>query len=146
MSCNSCALGPGVGSRWPLHLTHNTYLPPTLVARNLLSILYSLSGSMTSMVTSPAVASWVRRPNALGSETRRHEPVVHVERVHSARAEPCIAGHERVTIERQHTTVKSALNQRCGVLCDVPQYTRPRNSGRARCRAGSEWVQRGRKD
>jgi hypothetical protein len=38
--------------------------------------------------------------------------------------------------------VKSAQNQRCGVLCDVPQYTRPRNSaGAMPCgvRAGSAW-------
>ena len=60
--------------------------------------------------------------------------VAHAERVHSARAEPFIAGHERVMIERQHTTSKSAQNQHCGVLCGVPQYTGPRNSpGRKPC-------------
>ena len=47
------------------------------------------------------VASWVRRPNSLVSETRRHEPVVHVERVHNVRVEPFIAGHERVTIQSE---------------------------------------------
>ena len=111
------------------------------------------SGSRTSREWTPAcysekhpelrtVAYCVRRPSARGSEPRLHEPVVQAERVHRDRVERFGLGHERVANKRDHSTAKKRSTQHCGVLCGVPQYTRPRNSaGTMPCavRARSAW-------
>ena len=57
-----------------------------------------------------AVAYCVRRPSALGSATRRCEPVAHAERVQRDRVGPFIAGHERVANEGEHSTAKRSPN------------------------------------
>ena len=85
----------------------------------------------------------MRRPSALGSETRLHEPVVQAEQVHRDRAGRRMAGHERVANEREHSTAKNAQPSTVAYCARRPN-TRGPVTRRARCRAGSERVQRDR--
>jgi hypothetical protein len=79
----------------------------------------------------------------LGSETRRCEPVVHAEQVHRDRVEQVGLGHERVANEREHSTAKHAQPSSVAYCARRPN-TRGPVINRARCRAGSERVQRDR--
>ena len=89
------------------------------------------------------MAYCVRRPSARGSEPRLHEPVVQAERVHRDRVERSGLGHERVANEREHSTAKKRLISAV-VHCAVYPNTHGPVTRRARCRAGSERVQRDR--
>ncbi len=80
---------------------------------------------------------------ALGSASRLCEPVAHAERVHRDRVERFGLGHERVANKRDHSTAKNAQPSAV-VHCAVYPNTHGPVTRRARCRAGSERVQRDR--
>ena len=82
----------------------------------------------------------MRRPSALGSETRLHEPVVQAEQaeqVHRDQVEQFGLGHERVANEREHSTAKNAQRSTVAYCARRPNTRGPVSGGRDAVRGPS---------